>query len=352
MFHTGLANTLGEWAVRSAGGHERRLLWATMLAASVLSTVASNTGTVATLLPVVVSIGAATGIPASRQLMPLAFASGFGGFSALIGTPPNMIVSEALKDNGFASFGFFEFAWVGIPLAIAGMIYMDWARRWLPATAPAPSEAGQESAPPIHHAKHMWACAVILLGVILVMVFGSGKLALETVAVAGAVLCVLTGCLTGKQAIKSIEWDTVILFGSMFAVAQAMESSGVARMIAEGLQKVIGQNPNEYLVIAVPIVFTMLLGTVLSNTACAVLMAPISLTLAKTIGANPHAILMAVAVAASCSFLTPLGTPPNMLVWKPGNYRFMDYLKVGVGLSVVCLMVGVFIIPLRWPVFP
>jgi di/tricarboxylate transporter len=96
----------------------------------------------------------------------------------------------------------------------------------------------------------------------------------------------------------------------------------------------------------------MLLGTVLSNTACAVLMAPIGLFLARETGANPHAILMAIALAASCSFLTPLGTPPNMIVWEPGGYRFVDYMKVGVGLSVVCALVGILIIPWRWPVFP
>src|SRR5690606_10862668 len=135
MFQTGLANQVGEWAVRMVGRNERLLLWGNMIVAAALSTVASNTGTTVALMPVVISICQAAGIPASRQLMPLAFATGFGGFSALIGTPPNMIVTEALSAAGFRPFGFFEFAWLGVPVAFAGMLYMDVVgRRILPSS--------------------------------------------------------------------------------------------------------------------------------------------------------------------------------------------------------------------------
>lgn len=351
MFQTGLANAVGEWAVRKMGANERFLLWGTMFAAAVLSTVASNTGTTAALMPVVLSICYRARIPASRQLMPMAFTTGFGGFSALIGTPPNMIVSQTLKDAGFQPFGFFEFAWVGLPLALAGMLYLDFiGRRMLPAV-PDSSHAPAPEQPSGRSRWKMWVCACILLGVIVVMTLDLPGVSLEAVAVAGAVLCVLTGCINGKQAIESVEWETVLLFGSMFAVAQAMETSGAADRLAHALLQVLGASANPYTLIAVPLVFTMLLGTVLSNTACAVLMAPIGLFLAKETGANPRAILMAIALAASCSFLTPLGTPPNMIVWAPGGYRFQDYLKVGIGLSVVCIIVGVLIIPMRWPVF-
>lgn len=353
LFQTGLASTIGEWTVKRAGHSERLLLWGTMIIASVLSTFASNTGTTAALMPVVMGICTAAKIPISRQLMPMAFASGFGGFSALIGTPPNIIISNTLSANGFRAFGFFEFAWVGIPLAIAGMAYMDWARHWLPNTLSTTIiEKRDEQLIKTHSALRMWLSAIILLLVILFMIFGPSSISLEAIAVAGAVLCVLTGCISAKKAIHSIEWETVILFASMFAVAHAMETSGVASKIANGLLHIIGSQPNTYFVIAVPLLFTMLLGAIISNTASAVLMAPIGISMAKLLGANPHAILMAIAVAASCSFLTPLGTPPNMLVWKPGNYKFSDYLKVGVGLSLVCLLVGMIVIPLKWPVFP
>jgi di/tricarboxylate transporter len=373
LFRTGLADALGSWTVRRLGKGERALLWASMLAAGVLSTVASNTGTTAALIPVVIGICGAAGLSVSRQLMPMAFASGFGGFSALIGTPPNMIVSEALARAGHRPYGFFEFAWLGVPLALAGMAYMDLARRWLPrraasspatvagagtapgaatatATASAAATAIPPSSAPVRRGR-MLAAAAILLGVVAVMASGWQGLPLEAIAVAGAVLCVATGCLTGGEAVASIEWETLILFGSMFAVAQGLEASGAARLIADAMGEALGAHPPAWALIGLPIAVTMLMGTVLSNTACAVIMAPIGMDLAAKTGADPRSVLMAVALAASCSFLTPVGTPPNMLVWGPGGYRFTDFVKVGFGLSAVCFAIGVLVIPWRWPPF-
>lgn len=370
LFRTGLADAMGTWMVRKLGKGERALLWGSMIASGALSTVASNTGTTAALMPVVIGMCAAAGLPASRQLMPMAFASGFGGFSAMIGTPPNMIVSEALERAGHRPFGFFEFAWLGIPLAVAGMAYMDAARHWLPRRSPGiPSGAGPEAvsppapgsippagretegAPRQARRGRMLASAAILLAVVAVMASGWQGVPLEYVAVAGTILCVATGCLTGKQAIDSVEWETLILFGSMFAVAQGMEASGAARAIAGAMGGILGAHPPAWALVALPVAVTMLLGTVLSNTACAVIMAPIGLDLAARTGADPRSLLMTVALAASCSFLTPVGTPPNMLVWGPGGYRFTDFMKVGFGLSLTCLLTGVIVIPWRWPPF-
>jgi sodium-dependent dicarboxylate transporter 2/3/5 len=372
LFRTGLADALGSWTVRRLGKGERALLWASMIAAGVLSTVASNTGTTAALMPVVIGMCGAAGLPVSRQLMPMAFATGFGGFSALIGTPPNMIVSEALARAGHRPYGFFEFAWLGIPLALAGMAYMDLALRWLPRRAAVPDAASLPGSagtpvtsmvptvpppeapvpPPAPRRRgKMLAAAAILLGVVAVMASGWQAVPLEVIAVAGAVLCVATGCLTGAEAVASIEWETLILFGSMFAVAQGLETSGAARVIAGAMGGALGAHPPAWALIALPIVVTMLLGTVLSNTACAVIMAPIGMDLAAKTGADPRSVLMAVALAASCSFLTPVGTPPNMLVWGPGGYRFTDFVKVGFGLSAVCVATGILVIPWRWPPF-
>lgn len=367
LFHTGLAHALGTWVVRKTGKGETRLLLGSMSIAAVLSTFASNTGTTAALIPVIVSICRTAGIPASRQLMPLAFTSGYGGFSTLVGTPPNVIVSEALRQAGYRPFGFFEFAWVGIPLALAGMVYLATiGKRLLPdriaATddgRPEPEPSGApEFAPEAHPVSgrrdrfRMALSGLILLAVVVAMAFNSRRMPLEFVAVLGALLCVITGCVGRKEAIDSIEWETILLFGAMFAVAAGIESSGAGRWIADGILVVLGASPPGWLVLSSVFLVTLALGTFISNTACAALLAPIGISLAKQVGANPHSVLMAIAVAASCSFLTPLGTPPNALVLKPGGYRFSDYLKVGAGLSAVCLAVTLVVVPWRWPVYP
>lgn len=372
LFHTGLAQALGTFVVRKAGKSETRLLWGGMLIAAVLSTFASNTGTAAALLPVIISICHTAGIPASRQLMPMAFTTGYGGFSTMVGTPPNLLVSEALAQAGHRPFGFFEFAWVGIPLAFAGMVYLSTlGKRLLPERAcPIPAQPQGTQALHAEHAddpeaiiaaegvaraKGKWKMllsGLILLTVIVAMAFNSKRLPLEVVAVVGALACVVTGCVGRKEAIESIEWETLLLFGAMFAVAAAIEKSGAGLWIADGISVVLGDRPPGWWLLTAVFLVTALLGTVLSNTACAVLLAPIGLSLAARIGANPQAVLMAIAVAASCSFLTPLGTPPNALVLGPGGYRFGDYIRVGGGLTVVCLAVALLIIPWRWPVYP
>jgi solute carrier family 13 (sodium-dependent dicarboxylate transporter), member 2/3/5 len=321
----------------------------------VLSTFASNTGTTAALIPVILSLCHTAGIPASRQLMPMAFTTGYGGFSTLVGTPPNIIVTEALRQAGQRPFGFFEFAWVGIPLALAGMAYLAWiGKRLLPETSCAPSTDQpplQGYSVPVGRSR-MWLSGLILLAVVVAMAFNSRRLPLETVAVTGALLCVLTGCIGRKEAIESIEWETILLFGAMFAVAAAIEKSGAGKWMADGIMVVLGSSPPGWLVLSALFLATTLLGTFLSNTACAALLAPIGLSLAKEMGANPQALLMTIAVAASCSFLTPLGTPPNALVLGPGRYRFVDYFKVGSGLTLVCLAVALLVISWKWPVFP
>ena len=124
MFHTGLAQKIGIGVVKMAGTSENGLMLGIMLVGAGLSSVLSNTGTAACLMPVVLGICAAAKIPASRQLMPLAFAAGLGGIITLVGTPPNIIAAGALKAAGFTPFGFFEFAWIGIPVTVVGIIYM------------------------------------------------------------------------------------------------------------------------------------------------------------------------------------------------------------------------------------
>ena len=133
MFYTGLAQTIGTAVVKRAGTSENGLMFAVMVVTAGMSSVLSNTGTAAALLPVVLGICAVAKIPASRQLMPMAFAAGIGGIITMVGTPPNIIANGALKAAGIREFGFFEFAWIGIPLTVATIAFMMFiGKRFLP----------------------------------------------------------------------------------------------------------------------------------------------------------------------------------------------------------------------------
>lgn len=362
LFYTGLAQKIGETVVSHAGTSENGLMLAIMLVTAVMSAFLSNTGTAAALLPVVVGICSVAKIPASRQLMPLAFAAGIGGIITMVGTPPNIIVNGTLAKSGITPFGFFEFAWIGIPLTIATIIFMMLVGKYLlpkhEITDAGDIEQEVSADEVSNDPKKQLYSGLILLGVIIAMIAGDFlkkfgiNLPLSMVAVIGAMLCVLTGCLKEKQAYTSIDWVTIFLFAGMMPVAEALDKSGAGQMIANAVLGVMGSDPSPYFATAVLFILSCVMTQFMSNTASSALLAPIGIAIAKGMGADPHAVLMAIGVAASCAFGTPVGTPPNTLVLGPGQYKFMDYVKAGVPLIVVCFIVSIIIIPMVWPFFP
>jgi di/tricarboxylate transporter len=138
----------------------------------------------------------------------------------------------------------------------------------------------------------------------------------------------------------------------MIPVSKAMDITGAGKMIAEFTVGLMGGNPAPMVITAVLFILSCGLTQFMSNTASAALLCPIGIAIAQNMGASPKAVLMAIAMAASCAFASPVGTPPNTLVLGPGGYKFMDYVKCGSGLIVVCFIISVALIPMIWPFFP
>ena len=354
MFYTGLAQAIGEKVVHIFGTGENSLMLGLMLVGTVLSSVLSNTGTCACLMPVALGICAAAKTPASRQLMPMAYACGWGGVITLVGTPPNIIGSGALTAAGLQGFGFFEFAWIGIPLSAAGILYMLFiGKHLLPkAELDADQEIEQEIEATTHDKNKQIVSGLILLACVFVMAMDFKFISLEMTAIIGALVCVLTGCLSEKQAYSSIDWVTIFLFAGMMPVSTAMDKTGAGKLIANWTVGLMGGEPSPIVVTIVLFAISCFLTQFMSNTASAALLCPIGIAIAKQLGADPRAVVMAIAVAASCAFATPVGTPPCTLVLGPGGYKFMDYVKCGTGLVLVCFIVSVVVIPMVWPFFP
>ena len=363
MFKTGLAETIGLAVVRKAGTKEVPLMGAIMLVTIILSSVSSNTGTVACLMPVVIGIANAANIPASKELMPLAVAANVGGTITMIGTPPNVIVTGALSAAGLPSFGFFEFALIGVPLSVIVLVYMlTIGRKTIPAKSAgdmdeeavkaAKEEAGASDDNAPKSKTKMWISGLILIGVVVAMALNLKTVPLQTAAVTGAILCVITGCLKEKEAYAGIDWVTIFLFAGMLSVATAMDKTGAGKLIADTVVGMMGENPNPIVLCAVLYLISNVLTQFMSNTASAALLAPIGISIAQSIGADPKPVLMAIGIAASMAYATPMATPPNTLVLGPGGFSFNDYVKVGVPLCVITFIVSVIIIPIFWPFFP
>ena len=363
MFRTGLAQAIGLAVVKKAGTKEVPLMGAIMLVTIALSSVSSNTGTVACLMPVVIGICQAAHISQSRQLMPLAIAANVGGTITMIGTPPNVIVTGALSAAGLPTFGFFEFALIGVPLSIIAFVFtLLVGRHLLPensagemdeaAVKAAAEEAGAaDDAAPASKSK-MWISGLIMIGVVVCMALNLKTVPLQTAAVTGAILCVITGCLKEKEAYAGIDWVTIFLFAGMLSVATAMDKTGAGKLIADTVVNMMGDHPNPIVLCAVLYLISNVLTQFMSNTASAALLAPIGISIAQSIGADPKPVLMAIGIAASMAFATPMATPPNTLVLGPGGFSFNDYVKVGVPLCIITFIVSVIIIPIFWPFFP
>ncbi len=163
-----------------------------------------------------------------------------------------------------------------------------------------------------------------------------------------ALVLIVAGLLSPTDAYKSIDWPVVVLLGAMIPIGNAFETTGAANLIADQLHGVAQATPPAA-TLAILMVGTMLLSNIVNNAAAAILMAPIAASLSHAIGANADPFLMCVAVGASCAFLTPIGHQSNAMVMAPGGYRFGDYWRMGLPLSVLVVVVGVPTILWFWP---
>lgn len=552
IFKTGLAKMISSKILQLAGKNEMKLFILVMLVTSFIGAFVSNTGTVALMLPIVVSMAVSAGISPSRFLMPMAFASSMGGMMTLIGTPPNLVINDVLIQAGFEGLSFFSFTPVGLVCVAVGIIILipvskrfltrkeekkgnegsgrsakELAKKFqladnlyrayissqttirdkklmdlnitqtynisvlevrrksptqgrflktvdqklagpetvlkegdilylfgefedverfatenkLEMTESKVSEFAGNSAPeklsvqeigiaevlltpdskligraikdsgfrdkqnvnvlgierngkyilsnikdrkmysgdvlliqgnwndialmskkqtnwvvlgqPVEEASKVTLdykaplAALIMLGMILAMVFQVIP-AVAAVLIA-AILMVLTGCFrTVEDAYKTINWESIVLIAAMLPMSLALEKTGVSSLVSD--QLVGGLGSYGPIVLMAGIYFTTSLMTMfISNTATAVLVAPIALQSALSLEVSPVPFLFAVAVAASMCFASPFSTPPNALVMSAGKYTFMDYVKVGLPLQIIMGIVMIFVLPLLFP---
>ena len=187
---------------------------------------------------------------------------------------------------------------------------------------------------------------LILVGVLLVV--SLRFLHVSTAMLIGAVLMVLTGVLNMDEAYQAIEWKSVFLIAGMLPMGIAMQNSGTALFLAEKIVELVG-NWGTVAVMMGIFLMTALTTEVMSNAAATVLVTPIAIDAARSLGANPQTFVMAVVIAAATSFLMPIGHQANVLVFGPGGYKFSDYTKVGVWLNILIFFVVLIFLPLIWP---
>ncbi|MDM4430048.1 SLC13 family permease [Klebsiella oxytoca] len=354
LFETGMANKVGG-VITHFAKTEKQLIFTIMVVVGVMSGFLSNTGTAAVLIPVVIGVAAKSGFTRSRLLMPLVFAAALGCNLSLIGAPGNLIAQSALQNIG-SGFGFFEYAKVGLPMLVCGIIYfLTIGYKFLP-NNPNSSEVGSIGEQRDYSHVPRWKqilSLVVLIATILGMIFEKQTgISLAVAGCIGALVLVVTGVLSEKQAYKAIDSQTIFIFGGTLALAKALEMTGAGKLVADQVIGMLGNNSSPFMLLVVVFALSVVMTNFMSNTATVALLVPVSLSIAAGMGADPRAVLMATVIGSSCAYATPIGMPANMMVLSAGGYKFVDYAKSGIPLIIVSTIVSLILLPILFPFHP
>ena len=353
LFETGMANKIGGIVTKFART-EKTLIIAIMVIVGVMSGFLSNTGTAAVLIPVVCGIADESGYSRSRLLMPLVFAAALGGNLSIIGAPGNLMGVNALQEMGLST-SFFMYAPVGVPMLILGIIYFVFlGYRFLPDGTAADGAAveAQKDFSNVPKWKQVISLAVLIV-VIMAMIFEEEiGISIQISSCIGAAFLVLTGVLTEKEALQSIDLKVALLFGGSLSLAKALDTTGAGNLIADKIVGLLGSNPNPIVLLLVIFIVTCALTNFMSNTATTALMIPIAVSLANNLGADPRAVVIATVIAGSCAYATPIGMPANTMVVGLGGYKFKDYVKSGLPLILFSFAICMILLPILFPFYP
>ncbi|MCQ0602435.1 SLC13 family permease [Klebsiella pneumoniae] len=354
LFETGMANKVGG-VITHFAKTEKQLIFIIMVVVGVMSGFLSNTGTAAVLIPVVIGVAAKSGFTRSRLLMPLVFAAALGGNLSLIGAPGNLIAQSALQNIG-SGFGFFEYAKVSLPMLVCGILYfLTIGYKFLPNNSNS-SEVGSIGEQRDYSHVPRWKqilSLVVLIATILGMIFEKQTgISLTVAGCIGALVLVITGVLTEKQAYKAIDSQTIFIFGGTLALAKALEMTGAGKLVADQVIGLLGNNSSPFMLLVVVFALSVVMTNFMSNTATVALLVPVSLSIAAGMGADPRAVLMATVIGSSCAYATPIGMPANMMVLSAGGYKFVDYAKSGIPLIIVSTIVSLILLPILFPFHP
>ncbi len=352
LFETGMANKIGGLVTKFAK-NERILIIAIMIIVGIMSGFLSNTGTAAVLIPVVCGIADESGYSRSKLLMPLVFAAALGGNLSIIGAPGNLMGVNALQELGKET-SFFMYAPVGVPMLLLGIVYFALiGYKFLP---DAKDGLEQAEASKDFSSVPKWKqimSLVVLVVVILAMIYEKQVgIKIQVSACIGAVILVLFGVISEKDALKSIDLKVVLLFGGSLALAKALEKTGAGALVAEKIIGLLGENPNPIILLFAIFVVACTLTNFMSNTATTALMVPIAVSLANNLGADPRAVVIATVIAGSCAYATPIGMPANTMVVGLGGYKFKDYVKAGLPLILVSFVICMVLLPILFPFYP
>lgn len=264
--------------------------------------------------------------------------------------------TERLKEYQFI-FRIFEYAIVGLPILIVGIIfYATIGFKILPnKEAPADDDSvfdQQQDFSNVPKWKQILSLVILVLTLLGMIFEEQTGIKLCIAGCLGALALIVTGVISEKEALKAIDLKTIFLFGGTLSLAAALEKTGAGKLIADKVIGALGSHPSPYILTFVVFILCCVMTNFMSNTATTALMVPICLSIAQGMGADPRAVLMACVIGGSCAYATPIGMPANTMVVGAGGYTFMDYAKSGFPLIIIATVISMIILPIAFPFYP
>lgn len=331
-----------------------------MLVAIFLSVLSTAVGTLAILLPLIISVANSMEISRSKLIFPIAAVANISTASTFLGQgAANMSWNEVMMNMGAPTpFTITDFTVARIPIIVVTVIYgMYLAPRFLP-DIPNSSfevqtgEGGKTKKVVLTASKQK--LAQLICGIAIVAMIGLDYfhiVPMYIVACTGAVLLIIFGILTENEALSSIHGPTMFLFIGMLPLADALKMTGAADVVVNGMLHIIGNTQNPYIIMAVFFIVPLILTQVMSNIAAVAVFIPLVCSVALSIGIDPRAAVMGVIIASCTSILTPMAASAQTMILAPGGYTMKDYLKCGTPLALIIAVISIFMLPMMFPFY-
>ena len=374
-------------------------------AVAFISAFLNNTPVVVIFAPIIKRWARTVHLPATKFLIPLSYVTILGGICTLIGTSTNLVVHGMILESGHEGFTMFELGKVGIFIAIAGIIYLfAFSKKLLPDARcrevkeikkrngqrfinnleevilregdtlvvmaddtfiPTWGESsvfvllanGNDNEPIPGKGKRWFALILLILMIagatigelpVVKEMFPDMKLDMFFFVSVTTIIMAWTKIFPARKYTKYISWDILITIACAFAISKAMVNSGVADKVA-GFIIGISHDYGPHVLLAVLFIITNLFTELITNNAAAALAFPLALSLSVQLGVDPTPFFVVICMAASASFSTPIGYQTNLIVQGIGNYKFMDFVRIGLPLNLITFLISIFLIPLIWP---
>ncbi|MGA0604738.1 SLC13 family permease [Phenylobacterium sp. VNQ135] len=363
---SGLLDLLIRAGVRLCGRMGAAGLWLMIAFCGVVSAFLNNTPIVVLAAPVVRDVAASLKLPPQRFLIPLSYVTILGGCCTLIGTSTNLLVNDMARSAGQPGFGLFDITPVAVIVAAVGGLYLVLvAPRLLRdrdgAEAPSVAQALEDAASsrdvavgdaslfierrPLDLRRGLASLGVF---VAVVAISALGYAPIAAAAFTGAVGLILARVISADDAYRGLRPEILILIAGMVVVGLSLEVTGLAAAATDRLASLV-QGLGPHLALGLFYVIALVLTEILSNAAVAVLMTPVAVALAESLGVSPQPFLVGLMLAASAAFATPFGYQTNVLVFEMGRYSYMDFVRIGLPLNVVTGVTAVLTVPAFFP---